>query len=163
MKPRRARRLWPPPVKKGPNQTAGNDELYIFDRQKRRDQDQKFIGSPVFADPAQKLDSSDEARIAALAKQWFVDMQQGKVDRSQYAPAYAAQINDGAVQAMSGNLNRYGAPPLQAEIAKIRKIGGQVFYVVEFLFPHGEATALTFGFDASGKINGVAAASMAGD
>jgi len=113
--------------------------------------------------PAQERDSSDEARIAAVAKQWFVDMQQGKVDRSQYAPAYAAQITDGAVQAMSGNLNRYGAPPLQAEIAKIRKIGGQVFYVVEFLFPHGEATALTFGFDASGKINGVAAASMAGD
>ena len=113
--------------------------------------------------PAQEIDASDEARIAAVAKQWFVDMQQGKVDRSQYAPAYAAQITDGAVQAMSGNLNRYGAPPLQAEIATIRKIGGQVFYVVKFLFPHGEATALTFGFDASGKINGVAAASMAGD
>ncbi len=113
--------------------------------------------------PAQERDSSDEARIAALAKQWFVDMQQGKVDCSQYAPAYAAQITDGAVQAMSGNLNRYGAPPLQAEIAKMRKIGGQVFYVVEFLFPQGEATALTFGFDASGKINGVAAASLAGD
>ena len=113
--------------------------------------------------PAQECDSSDEARIAAMAKLWFVDMQQGKVDRSQYAPAYAAQITDGAVQAMSGNLNRYGAPPLQAEIAKMRKIGGQVFYVVEFLFPLGEATALTFGFDASGKINGVAAASMARD
>jgi len=61
--------------------------------------------------PAQEIDASDEARIAAVAKQWFVDMQQGKVDRSQYAPAYAAQITDGAVQAMSGNLNRYGAPP----------------------------------------------------
>ena len=107
--------------------------------------------------PAQEIDASDEARIAAVAKQWFVDMQQGKVDRSQYAPAYAAQITDVAVQAMSGNLNRYGAPPLQAEIAKTRKIGGQVFYVVTFLFPHGEATALTFGFDGSGKINGVAA------
>ena len=77
--------------------------------------------SPGFADPAQKRDSSDEARVAALAKQWFVDMQQGKVDRSQYAPAYAAQITDGAVQAMSGNLNRYGAPPLRVEIAKTRR------------------------------------------
>jgi hypothetical protein len=119
--------------------------------------------SPGFADPAQKRDSSDEARIAALAKQWFVDMQQGKVDRSQYAPAYAAQITDGAVQAMSGNLNRYGAPPLRVEIAKTRKIGGKVFYVVKFVFPSGEATALTFGFDASGKITGVAVASTAGD
>jgi hypothetical protein len=116
-----------------------------------------------FADPAQKLDSSDEARIAALAKQWFVDMQQGKVDRSQYAPAYAAQITDGAVREMSGNLNSYGAPPLRAEIAKTRKIGGQVFYVVKFVFPRGEATALMFGFDASGKITGVAVASMTGD
>ena len=62
--------------------------------------------------PAQEA-ISNEARIAALAKQWFVDMQQGKVDHSQYAPAYAAQITDGAVQAMSGNLNRYGAPPLR--------------------------------------------------
>jgi hypothetical protein len=112
--------------------------------------------------PAQERDSSDEARIAAMAKQWFVDMQQGKVDRSQYAQAYAAQITDGAVQAMSGNLNRYGAPPLRAEIAKTRKIGGQVFHVVKFVFPRGEATALMFGFDPSGKITGVAVASMAG-
>ncbi len=65
------------------------------------------------ADPAPKPDSSDEARIAALAKQWFIDMQQGKVDRSLYAPAYAAQITDGAVQVMSGSLNRYGAEPLR--------------------------------------------------
>jgi len=53
---------------------------------------------------------------------------------------------------MSGISIVMGAPPLQAEIANTRKIGGQVFYVVEFLFPHGEATALTFGFDGSGKI-----------
>jgi hypothetical protein len=113
------------------------------------------------ADPAQKLDSSDEARIAALANQWFIDMQQGKVDRSQHAPAYAAQITDDAVQEMSGNLSRYGAP-LRAEIATTRKIGQQVFYVVKFVFPRGEATALMFGFDAAGKITGVAVATMAG-
>ena len=118
--------------------------------------------SPGFADPAQKRDSSDQAHIVPLAKQWFVDMQQGKVDRSQYAPAYAAEITDVAVQAMSGNLSLRRATA-RAEIAKTRKIGGKVFYVVKFVFPSGEATALTFGFDASGKITGVAVASMAGD
>jgi hypothetical protein len=115
------------------------------------------------ADPAQSLDPSIEASIAAFAKQWFIDMQQGKVDRTQYEPAYAAQITDGAVQEMSGNLNRYGAPPIRAEIAKSRKIGKQVFYVVNFVFSRGDATALMFGFDPSGKITGVAVTSMVGN
>ena len=34
---------------------------------------------------------------------------------------------------------------------------------VKFVFPRGDATSLLFGFDAAGKITGVAIGGMAGD
>jgi hypothetical protein len=78
---------------------------------------------------------------------WFTEMQAGRTDRSQYAPAYRAQITDDAVKEMSHALDQYGAPPLRAEIVQTRKSGEQTFYVVKFIFPRGDATSLLFGFD----------------
>ena len=34
---------------------------------------------------------------------------------------------------------------------------------MKFVFPRGDATSLMFGFDAAGKITGVAVGGMAGD
>jgi hypothetical protein len=64
---------------------------------------------------------------------------------------------------MSQALNRYGASPLRAEIVQTRKIDAQTFYVVKFVFPLGDATSLLFGFDAAGKITGVAVGGIARD
>ena len=44
-----------------------------------------------------------------------------------------------------------------------RKDGDQTFAVLKFVFPRGDATSLLFGFDAAGKITGVAPGAMAGD
>jgi hypothetical protein len=49
--------------------------------------------------------------MKALALQWFVQMQAGKIDRTQYTAAYGAHLTDDAVQAMSHQLNQYGASP----------------------------------------------------
>ncbi len=101
--------------------------------------------------------------VAAFAMHWFTETQAGRTDRSQYAPAFGAEVTTAAVATMSHDLNRYGAAPLRAEIVESRKEGGQTFYTIKFVFPRGDATTLVFGFDAAGRITGVAPAGMAGD
>jgi hypothetical protein len=54
--------------------------------------------------------------MRAFALQWFAQMQAGKIDRTEYTAEYGAQLTDAAVQAMSHQLNQYGASPLRAEI-----------------------------------------------
>jgi hypothetical protein len=44
-----------------------------------------------------------------------------------------------------------------------KKDGDQAFAIVKFVFPRGDATSLLFGFDAAGKITGIAVGGMAGD
>ena len=61
------------------------------------------------------------------------------------------------------DLNRYGAAPLRAEIVQTKKDGDQTFAILKFVFPRGDATSLLFGFDAAGKITGVAPGGIAGD
>jgi hypothetical protein len=107
--------------------------------------------------------SGTDADLRAWAMRWFAEIQAGHTDRTQYAPAFAPEVTDGAVKMMSLDLNRYGASPLRAEITQTRKIGEQMFYVVKFIFPRGDATTLLFGFDAAGKITGVRPQSLAGD
>ena len=104
-----------------------------------------------------------EDGMRAFALQWFAQMQAGKIDRTQYAAAYGAQLTDDAVQAMSHHLNEYGASPLRAEIMQKRSINNQTFYQVKLVFPRGDASSLLFGFDTNGKITGVAIRSLAGD
>jgi hypothetical protein len=87
----------------------------------------------------------------------------GRTDRSQYAPSFAPQVTDAAVAAIARDLNAYGAAPLRAEIVQTRKDGDQTFAIVKFVFPRGDATSLLFGFDAAGKITGVAVGGIAGD
>jgi hypothetical protein len=115
------------------------------------------------ADPAQPAGVPTEDGMSAFALQWFAQMQAGKIDRTQYTAAYGAQLTDDAVQAMSHKLNQYGAAPLRAEIMQKRSVDNQTFYQVKLVFPRGDATSLLFGFDAEGKITGVAIMSMAGD
>ena len=101
--------------------------------------------------------------VITFAMHWFIEMQAGRIDRPQYAPAYAAQLSDDSVKAMSGLLNKFGAAPLHAEIVLTRKDGQQTFYEVKFVFPRGDATSILFGFDQTGKITGVAVGGVAGD
>jgi hypothetical protein len=100
---------------------------------------------------------------AVAAMHWFTEMQAGRTDRSQYAPAFGAEVTKAAVAIMSRDLNRYGAAPLRAEIVESRKEDGETFYTIKFVFPRGDATTLVFGFDAAGRISGVAPVGMAGD
>ena len=64
---------------------------------------------------------------------------------------------------MAHDLNAYGAQPLRAEIVQTKKEGDQTFATIKFVFPRGDATSLLFGFDAAGKITGIAVGGMAGD
>ena len=118
---------------------------------------------PACTCAASPADAPTEYSVTAWAMHWFTEMQAGRTDRSQYAPAYRAQVTDDAVKQMSHALDKYGASPLRAEIVQTRKIGEQTFYMVKFVFPRGDATSLLFGFDAAGKITGVGVGGMAGD
>ena len=100
--------------------------------------------------------------LTTWAMYWFAEMMGGRTDRSQYAPAFAPQVTDEAVGKMAHDLNAYGAAPLRAEIVKTEK-GDQTFAIVKFVFPRGDATSLLFGFDAAGKVTGIAVGGMAGD
>jgi hypothetical protein len=104
-----------------------------------------------------------DATVAALALEWFTQMQAGRTDRSQYATAYSAQLTDGAVLEMSRRLNQYGASPIGADVVRTRRIGEQTFYVVRINLPRGDATGLLLGLDAADKITGIDFVSMAGD
>jgi hypothetical protein len=117
----------------------------------------------ALADPTPPAGVPTEDGMRAFALQWFAQMQAGKIDRTQYTAAYGAQLTDAAVQAMSHQLNQYGASPIRAEIMQKRSVDKQTFYQVKLVFPRGDATSLLFGFDAEGKITGVAIMSMAGD
>jgi hypothetical protein len=101
--------------------------------------------------------------LTTWAMHWFTEAMAGRTDRSQYAPTFAPQVTDDAVARISRDLNKYGAAPLRAEIVQTRKDGDQTFATLKFVFPRGDATSLLFGFDASGKITGIAVESMAGD
>ena len=104
-----------------------------------------------------------EDGMKAFVLRWFGQIQVGKIDRTQYTAAYGAQLTDDAVQAMSHQLNEYGASPLRAEIMQKRSVDNQTFYQVKLIFPRGDAASVLFGFDLEGKITGVAIMSMAGD
>jgi len=119
--------------------------------------------APARADGSPPSGAPTEASVTAFVMHWFAEMQAGRTDRSQYAPAYRAQVTDDAVKAMSHALNKYGASPLRAEIVQTRKIEEQTFYIVKFVFPRGDATSLLFGFDAAGKITAVGVGTLAGD
>ena len=115
------------------------------------------------ADPTPQAGVPTEDGMKAFALQWFAQMLLGKIDRTQYTSTYGAQLTDEAVQAMSHQLNEYGAPPLRAEIMQKRSVDNQTFYKVKLIFPRGDAASLLFGLDVEGKITGVAITSMAGD
>ena len=104
-----------------------------------------------------------DAALTAWAMHWITEVIAGRTDRSQYAPAFAPQVTDEAVARMAHDLNAYGAAPLRAEIVQSKKEGDQTFATVKFVFPRGDATSLMFGFDASGKVTGIAVGGMAGD
>jgi hypothetical protein len=103
--------------------------------------------------------------VEAVALQWFEQMRTGRIDRTQLTPEYSAQLSDDAVKKMSAYLNeyKYGASPTGAQVLRTRTIGEQTFYDVKLTFPRGDAASLLFGFNAEGKITGIALMSMAGD
>jgi len=119
--------------------------------------------APVRADETPSAAAPTGTALTTWAMHWFTEMMAGRTDRSQYAPAFARQVTDDVVVRIAHDLNAYGAAPLRAEIVQSKKEGDQTFYVLKFVFPRGDATSLLFGFDAAGKITGVAVGGMAGD
>ncbi len=112
--------------------------------------------APVVATPT-------DAALTTWAMHWITEVMAGRTDRSQYAAAFAPQVTDQAVARMAHDLNAYGAAPLRAEIVQTMKEGDQTFATIKFVFPRGDATSLMFGFDAAGKVTGIAVGGMAGD
>ena len=114
-------------------------------------------------DPAQSATTSAEDGVRELALRWFLQMQAGKIDRTQYTAAYGAQLTDDAVKWMSHHLNEYGASPKRAEILQKRSAGTQTLYLVKLIFPRGDAASVLFGLDPQGKITAISIVTMAGD
>lgn len=114
--------------------------------------------------PGQATALTDK-NVETIALQWFERMRTGRIDRTQLAPQYSAQLTNDLVQRMSAYLSqyKYGASPTGAQILRTRAIGDQTFYDVKLAFPRGDAASLLFGFNAEGKITGIALMSMAGD
>ena len=116
-----------------------------------------------YAGQAQSATAPAEDGVKALALQWFLQMQAGKIDRTQYTPAYSALLTDDAVKSMSHHLNQYGASPTRAEILQKRSAGTQTLYLVKLLFPRSDAASILFGLDPQGKITAISIVTMAGD
>jgi hypothetical protein len=114
---------------------------------------------------SQRSSWRNDRGVEAFALQWFAQMQTAQIDRTQLAPDYSAQLTDVAVQGMSRYLReyKYGVSPTRAEILQTRTSREQKLYVVELLFPRGDAASLLFGFNTKNQITGVSLLSMAGD
>jgi hypothetical protein len=112
-----------------------------------------------------QANSLTDKGVEAIALRWFDQMRTGQIDRTQLTAEYSAQLTDDAVKKMSAYLNeyKYGASPTGAQILRTRTTTEQTFYDVKLTFPRGDAASLLFGFNAEGKITGVALMSMAGD
>src|SRR5271166_464013 len=54
--------------------------------------------APACADDTSLTGVPSQNRVAAFAMRWFTEMQAGRTDRSLYAPPFAAQVTDEAVQ-----------------------------------------------------------------
>jgi hypothetical protein len=119
--------------------------------------------SAVLADSTTPANVRSENSVKALALQWFTQMETGQIDRTQLTSAYSAQLTGDAVQAMSRQLQRYGASPTSAQVLRSRTTDDQTFYLVKFVFPRGDAATMLVGFDTRGKITGIDFVSMAGD
>jgi hypothetical protein len=117
----------------------------------------------VYPVPARSVTVPAVDGVKTLALQWFLQMQAGKIDRTQYTPAYSASLTGDAVKAMSHHLNEYGASPRSAEILQSRSVGSQTFYMVKLLFPRGDAASILLGLDPQGKITAISIVTMAGD
>jgi hypothetical protein len=117
----------------------------------------------VRADEVPPVAARTDADLTTWAMHWITEIMAGRTDRSQYSGAFAPQVTDEAVARIAHDLNRYGAAPLRAEIVQSTKEGDQTFTILKFVFPRGDATSLIFGFDAAGKITGVALGGLAGD
>jgi hypothetical protein len=117
-------------------------------------------GQAYTAKPTTMLSSDD---VKALALRWFLRMQAGQIDRTQYSAAYSATLTDDAVRATSHHLNEYGASPKRAEILKTRLAGSQTFYLVKLIFPRGDVASMLLGLDLENKITAISIVSMAGD
>jgi hypothetical protein len=119
----------------------------------------------TFASAQEQAKALTEKRVETIALQWFEQMRTGQIDRAQLTAEYNAQLTDDAVKKMSAYLNeyKYGASPTGARILRTRTSGEQTFYDVKLTFPRGDAASLLIGFNAEGKITGIALMSMAGD
>jgi hypothetical protein len=94
------------------------------------------------ADAAPPAGLQTDKAVSAFAIRWFAEMQQGRIDRTQYAGTYGAQLTDDAVQVLSKEIDRYGASPLRAEIMEKRAMNDQTFYKIKLVFPRGDVTSL---------------------
>jgi len=118
--------------------------------------------APTRAEEARAAWAPTGEALSAWAMRWITETMASRIDRSQYATAFAPEVTDEAVARMAHDLNMYGAAPLRAEIVSTKKDGDQTFATIKFVFPRGDATSLLFGFDVAGKITGVAIGGMAG-
>lgn len=121
------------------------------------------LGTACAADETPPAATPAGVTLTTWAMHWFTEMMVGRTDRSLYAPSFAPQVTNEVVARISHDLNRYGASPLRAEIVKTGRVGDETFTIVKFVFPRGDATNLLFGFDAAGKITGMAPGGLAGD
>jgi hypothetical protein len=64
-------------------------------------------------------------------------MRTGKVDPTQLAAGYSAQLTEQSIQTMSRYFGqyKYGASPIETKLLLTRSVGDQNFYVVKLFFP----------------------------
>jgi hypothetical protein len=87
----------------------------------------------------------------ARARDAFVQLQAGKVDRSALTPAFSADLTADALATMSAGIASYGPPPKFAVRSKT-DVDGVTTYVFRLAFSSGSVDYV-FGIDdASGKI-----------
>ena len=125
-----------------------------------------LAGGPVVIGPRRRDCCPPRRRrahaLTTWAMHWFTEMMAGRTDRSQYAPAFVAQVTDEAVARCRTTSTSTARRRCAPKSCKTEKEGDQTFTIVKFVFPRGDATSLLFGFDAAGKITGIAVGGMAG-
>jgi len=97
----------------------------------------------------------ENSTITARARREFAALQNGTIDRSQYAKVANDELTDALLSDLSKLLKPYGAPTAVYYRGKKTAAQGSADYYYTFDFDEG-TLALTFGLDGYDKIAGVA-------
>jgi hypothetical protein len=97
---------------------------------------------------------SPNPQILAQAKNWFAQLQAGKIDRSQLAPGMGTSLSDQQVTNVSAQIKSLGTPVTFEQQQTMTQAGNTITAYL-LTFGSGQKLLYYFAVDGQGKVSGL--------